>query len=62
MFIIRLHVRGQPVPIELPGWPDAFTAAVVRDILRSSPLIAAADVIEADAPRDLFADVERAEP
>jgi hypothetical protein len=60
MFMIRLHVRGQPAPVELPGWPDVFTAVVVRNILRSNPLIPEAEVAEVDAPRELFADVEEA--
>jgi hypothetical protein len=54
MFIVRLHVRSQTAPVELPGWPDVFTAAVVRDILRSGPRVLEAEVVEADAPRDLF--------
>jgi hypothetical protein len=49
MFVIRLHIRGLPAPVELPGWPDVFTAVVVRDILRSSPLIQEAEVVEVDA-------------
>jgi hypothetical protein len=62
MSIIRLHVRGQPAPVELPGWPDVFTATVVRNILRPSPLIPGAEVIEVDATRDLFGSVKETAP
>jgi hypothetical protein len=61
MFIVRLHVRGQPVPVELPGWPTLHVARVVRDILRCSPLIAAAEIVEVDAAQDLFAGMEESE-
>jgi hypothetical protein len=61
MFLIRLHVHGQPVPIEIPGWPTVHVARIVRDILSCSPLIAAAEVVEVDAPRDLFAGMGESE-
>jgi hypothetical protein len=54
MFIARLCLRGQPAPLDLPGWPDVFTAVVVRDILRSSPLIPEAEVVETTDQPDLF--------
>jgi hypothetical protein len=61
MYLIRLHVHGQPVPLQLPGWPNLLTAAIVRNILFSNPLVITADIIEVDAPRDLFASIEESE-
>jgi hypothetical protein len=55
MFIVRLRVRGQPAPVELPGWADVYTAVVLQNILKCNPCIEAVEVIDPDARPDLFA-------
>jgi hypothetical protein len=46
VYTVRFIVRGQPTPIEVPGWEDVFAAVILRTFLRSNPFVDAVELIE----------------
>jgi hypothetical protein len=46
MYTVRFIVRGQPAPIEVPGWEDVFAAVLLRTFLRSNPFVDGVELIE----------------
>jgi hypothetical protein len=46
MYTVRFIVRGQPAPVEVPGWEDVLAAVLLRAFLRSNPFVDAVELIE----------------